>query len=318
MGFRDAEITARSPHPLHYIVAHRKFFESPDPRTVQLGRNGRERVRCYLRYDAYETIVRSEMLTTRIPCDWRDLQATVARILTESGFSAQIEKVIETVRGRVEIDVYAQEAVDGRMYTVLCECKHWAARVPQSVIHGFRTVVADSGANLGYMISMAGFQSGALTAVELTNIRLVNWEEFQREFESSWIKNHLVLSLGQRWSAIFRRADPMSYDQFNLLDETGKRAFIKLWSNYDQFASALFMLFSPEMRMTTRREVPRLPLRELEYREEWANYWPNAKQSIPDAVLDAQAYGDFLEATLAHIEEAIGEFRQVITMHRST
>lgn len=92
------------------------------------------------------------MLTTHIPADWRDLQTAVASILAQSGFSVQIEKVIQTVRGRAEIDVFGQEAVEGRTYTVLCECKNWAARVPQNVIHGFRTVIGDAGANLGYII----------------------------------------------------------------------------------------------------------------------------------------------------------------------
>lgn len=258
------------------------------------------------------------MLTTRIPADWRDLQTSVARILTESGFSVQVEKVIQSARGNVAIDVVGQEAVDGRTYTVLCECKHWAARVPQNVIHGFRTVVADSGANLGYIISTEGFQSGAFTAAELTNIRLFTWKQFQDEFEASWIKNHLVPTLGQCWDPLFHRTEPMSYDQFNRLDETGKRAFINLWSKYGAFADTLFLLFSPQVRIVSKREVPRLPLRELEYREELANSWPGAKQSMPDAVMDAQSYFDFLDADLAHIERAIAEFRHVITMNSAT
>ena len=69
------------------------------------------------------------MLTTRIPADWRDLQTAVADILAQSGFSVQVEKVIQTVRGHAEIDVFGQEAVEGRTCTVLCECKNWAARV---------------------------------------------------------------------------------------------------------------------------------------------------------------------------------------------
>lgn len=32
----------------------------------------------------------------------------------------------------------------------------WRSRVPQNVIHGFRTVLADIGANVGYIVSMAG------------------------------------------------------------------------------------------------------------------------------------------------------------------
>jgi hypothetical protein len=47
------------------------------------------------------------------------------------------------------------QAVQGRRYTTLCECKYWRSAVPQAVIHGFRTVVGDIGANKGYAIAVA-------------------------------------------------------------------------------------------------------------------------------------------------------------------
>ena len=37
------------------------------------------------------------MITSEVPQDWRALQADVGRILSESGFSVEIEKPIETV-----------------------------------------------------------------------------------------------------------------------------------------------------------------------------------------------------------------------------
>src|SRR5215510_13924373 len=127
------------------------------------------------------------MITSSAPNHWRDLQSQVARILNECGFTVEIEKTVKTVRGNVELDVYAKETVDGRRYSIICECKRWSSRVPQEVIHGFRTVVSDIGANIGYIVSMRGFQSGAFKASELTNIELVTWEEFQSVFEQSWL-----------------------------------------------------------------------------------------------------------------------------------
>jgi restriction system protein len=109
------------------------------------------------------------MITSETPGDWKELQEDAASILRECGFKVEVEKKVTTVRGEVEIDVYAEETVKGRKYTILCECKHWASRVPQSVIHSFRTTVADIGANVGYVISTSGFQAGAYAASELTN-----------------------------------------------------------------------------------------------------------------------------------------------------
>ena len=240
------------------------------------------------------------MLTTHIPADWRDLQTAVASILAQSGFSVQIEKVIQTVRGRAEIDVFGQEAVEGRTYTVLCECKNWAARVPQNVIHGFRTVIGDAGANLGYIISTAGFQSGALTAAELTNIRLVTWSEFQAEFEQSWITHHFRPTLDGRLDTLWRYTEPIPpYSLLDRLDESAQRAFIGLRETHQPFWSALFTMFSRFLRMP----IPNLPLRVR---------FQDVDDSVPAPVLDALGYQDLLDAVLDYGEATLAEFRAVV------
>lgn len=240
------------------------------------------------------------MLTTRIPADWRDLQTAVANILSESGFSVEVEKVIQTVRGRAEIDVYGQEVVEGRTYTVLCECKNWAARVPQNVIHGFRSVIADAGANLGYIISTAGFQSGALTAAEMTNVRLVTWQEFQAEFEQSWITHFLQPTLNGRLDTLWRYTEPIPpYRLLDRLDESAQRAFIGLREAHQPFWSALFTMFSPFLRMP----IPNLPLRAR---------LQDVGDSVPAQVLDALGYRDLLEAALDYGEATLAQFKAVI------
>lgn len=129
------------------------------------------------------------MITTRQPESWRELQPLVGEILSECGFAVEIEKVVRSVRGHVEIDVYAEESVKGRKYRVLVECKHWQANVPQTVVHAFRTVISETGANVGYIVASSGFQSGAQAAVDLTNIDLVTWQEFLNRFEDTWWEN---------------------------------------------------------------------------------------------------------------------------------
>ena len=100
------------------------------------------------------------MITISSPYNWCNLQDEVATILDQCGFHVETEKTVKTSRGKVELDVYAEEEIKGRKYSIVCECKYWKKKIPQSVIHSFRTVVADLGANIGYIISLKGFRSG--------------------------------------------------------------------------------------------------------------------------------------------------------------
>ena len=97
------------------------------------------------------------MITRNEPETWQQLQEEVARILRECGFAVEVERTLTTVRGAVEIDVYAEEEIRGRRNVILCECKHWRSRIPQHVIHAFRTVMADMGDNTGYIVASSGF-----------------------------------------------------------------------------------------------------------------------------------------------------------------
>ena len=136
----------------------------------------------------------SRMLNYQIinkdPAVWKELQQYCADILNDCGFDAITEKSIVTVRGAVEVDVYAEKkgAYSNR---VLCECKYWNSSVPQTIIHAFRTVVEDSGANQGIIISKTGFQKGSYEAARNANIILFSWQEFQEAFKMDYL--HFVI-----------------------------------------------------------------------------------------------------------------------------
>jgi restriction system protein len=52
------------------------------------------------------------IITKYEPTSWKDLQNNVGQILRNCGFEVEVEKTINSVRGSVEIDVYAEEIVD--------------------------------------------------------------------------------------------------------------------------------------------------------------------------------------------------------------
>lgn len=241
------------------------------------------------------------MITTVAPDTWQDLQTQVARTLAECGFTTATEQVIQLVRGQAEIDVLAQESIRGRKYLIFCECKHWQSSVPQTVIHSFRTIVADGGANKGYIISLRGFQSGAITAAELTNIELVSWDQFQAAFEESWINNYFIPMVTERLDPLMTFTEPLYPNWVDLLPDDEKRAFFALVKEHLALG-VLAMQFSSYSRILRAKELPPLPLIKLFSGDE-------LYKQLPKSVLEATGYRELLDAMLDHGERGIVDFR---------
>lgn len=240
------------------------------------------------------------MLTTHTPETWQDLQNEVGRILAECGFAVQIEHPMALARGQAGIDVYAEETINGRRYVLLCECKFWKAAIPQAVIHSFRTVSADAGANVGYIISLNGFQAGALQAVEQTNIKLVTWNEFLTEFEATWLSAYLVPTVTEELDPLMTYVEPLAPAWWGKLNEADQAAYMQAYERYGPLGY-LAMSMSRWTRMMDNRKLPALPLRE--------NAQGDRVRGLPDDVLDAVGYRELLEAMLLHGRAAIEHFR---------
>ncbi|QRM89050.1 hypothetical protein FG167_07300 [Lacinutrix sp. WUR7] len=128
------------------------------------------------------------------PKTWQELQIKCAKIIEDIGFETEVEKNINTVRGVVNIDVFAIDKENYSNQTILIECKNWKTKVPKSVVHSFRSVVSDFGANSGYIVSKVGFQSGSFEAVKNTNVYLMEFDEFQEHFKLRYL-NHITSKL---------------------------------------------------------------------------------------------------------------------------
>ena len=126
------------------------------------------------------------MIFNTEPQDWKELQCYVGQMFEECGFETEIGRVVDLVRGKKEIDVCTQDTSSEYNPIILVECKFWNKAVNQEVIHSFRTVVADFGANLGFVVSKNGFQAGSYDAAKKTNVRLVSLKELEKEYYSKW------------------------------------------------------------------------------------------------------------------------------------
>ena len=243
------------------------------------------------------------MITGSVPTSWQNLQEETGKVLRQCGFNVEIEKTVTTARGNVEIDVFAEEEVKGRKYTIVCECKYWKSRIPQNVIHGLRTVINDLGANIGYIITTSDFQSGAIDASSFTNIELLNWKNFQDRFFESWYDNYFVPTITEELDPIFTYSEPILPKWFPKMSEKDKERFLKLKEKYDVFGWTM-MSFSSYCRMLDREKTPTLPLRER------LNFTEHTCGKIPDDILDECHYNEFLEKAISFGENAIAEFRE--------
>jgi hypothetical protein len=186
------------------------------------------------------------------PDDWRDLQEKVCAVLRVSGLGAEVERTIETVRGKVEIDFYAVDSTVSPTLKYLCECKYWRSAVPKSVVHSFRTVVSDYGAHVGFIISRNGFQSGSYEAAQNSNIHLVNWFEFQELFIERWIEGRYSI-LKQAFEDLSEFYDYLSAPIGNAISGSEERM-----NEYN----TLLKRFAPQadlnpwVQMVSRKEYP--------------------------------------------------------------
>lgn len=241
-------------------------------------------------------------ITSQTPANWNDLQDKVAEILTQCGFDAGKEQVIESVRGKVEIDVFAEELVKGRKYTILCECKYWKSKIPQAVIHGFRTVVNDIGANIGYIITTSDFQSGAKLSSLNTNVELLSWENFQLLFFESWYETFFSPEIAKRLDALLTYSEPILPKWFDKLSTNEKEEYFALKEKYDSFGW-IIMSFTPYPRMLSDKSIQSLPLSEN------FKLTDLDKQNIPIDIIEETCYLEFLEKSTIFGNEIIAKFR---------
>ncbi|MEM7101107.1 MAG: restriction endonuclease [Pseudomonadota bacterium] len=246
------------------------------------------------------------LITKSSPDTWQELESEVASVLSQCGFDTRRKYLVEG-RGTTELDVYAEEVIDGRKNIIVCECKHWSSRVPQAVVHSFRTVMQEVGANTGYIISTGGFQSGAYQAIERTNVHLVDWEEFQEVFHKTWYHQYLIKEIVYRYDRLIGFSEPFAPRWLDDISEEDAEWFVG-FRNQNMLLWSLLMSFTPWHHTLPNRSIRDLPIRS------WSkeSYDDN---NLPDNVLDSLAHRDLLDAIESHCSPAINKINEMFSKY---
>ena len=186
----------------------------------------------------------NKMIDDPYPMKWQDLQQGVRRIFRNVGLSAEVEVDLITPRGSVNVDVLAvdERSLDKIKYIV--ECKNWSSSVPQSVVHSFTTVMQETGANVGFIISKNGLQSGAKEYTQNTNIIGLTYLEFQQRYFEAWWKRYFCPRIGDAADRVLQYTEEFNGfrdKEYNKLPKDKKEIFDRLRSQYTVHSMTLSM-----------------------------------------------------------------------------
>lgn len=236
------------------------------------------------------------MVISLPPADWKDLQTQVARILSECGMETKVEHPLPLVRGQADIDVYALDRESQPPTVYACECKHWSNAVPQTVLHAFRQVVTDAGANWGLLIAKSGFQAGAYSAADKSNVKLLTWEQFNSMFAERWVDNHFRPTLKSFNEPLVDYTEEMSPKvirhpmPFNDVKRAQFAALRKRYTGLAFFCLSVYQSGRQALALPLRASTPRL-----------------AKE-LPADVMNETMLRPLLERLTKHIRAALEEF----------
>lgn len=241
------------------------------------------------------------LIASATPERWEELEELVTAILNEAGMTAKRQVTLDLPRGDVDVDVYAEETVDGIVHRTVCECKNWKTNIPKDVVHAFRTVMQETGANRGYIISRMGFQSGAVEAAKATNINLVTFEEFQQRYFDKWYKNR-CWSIERAIGNFNTYYEPIGTPGYHLLQSDGERAAYDEVLNRYLFAGIMLTPFSPYLGLFDKR-VPAVPFDVAEMDKQGV--------AVPDEVRNASGYRELLGLLERYAREGLTALRKV-------
>jgi restriction system protein len=253
-------------------------------------------------------VVKMTRIDDREPDTWENLEKAVLGVLREAGFEAQRNESIKTARGKVAVDVLATDRTTSPPSVILFECKHWRSRVPQTVVHAFRSVVSDSGANAGLIVSKSGFQAGAEVAASFSNVRLVGWSEFEQLYVERWFRRYmqpagaaaidpLLEYLEPINTRISRRANALAPTKFAQLQAL-RQTHSSLWP--------LVFIFHHIDWLGIEAAPPTLPLAESLDKAAM-----KAVGALPADVLNATSLRGLLGAATRAAQSAIADFDEV-------
>jgi hypothetical protein len=255
----------------------------------------------------------STLIEASLPETWQELEVLVARILRECGYDVEVQRNVQLAgRGDVNIDVWADDHTSPPN-VIAVECKHWATPVTKHEVHAFRVVVGDSGANTGVIVSSAGFQSGTVEAAAYSNVRLLDWVEFQTMFVARWFRDYMAPTLTKETEALDDYTEPINSRVARMADALPpdrRDRFEVLRERHIQLAMVMFLFHPVSLKWLlppNESPLPSLPLRVSTKRP----FGRDLEGLVPDDVLGAPALRPLMVALIEHAKRATKEFDEV-------
>ena len=126
--------------------------------------------------------------------EWYKFQEEICAYFNSIGTSAETNVRVQGVRTSHDIDVLVKTKYLGEDLVWIIEAKKWKSRINKLQVLGLRSIADDIGVDRAFIISEAGFQSGAYEASKNTNVKLKTYDELKidtRELiESEIIKSY--------------------------------------------------------------------------------------------------------------------------------
>lgn len=239
----------------------------------------------------------AKLIIQHVPQRWEELEEAVTNILTDAGMNAKRQVRLDFPRGGAVVDVLASEVHDGITTWIICECKNWSTNIPQDVVQSFRTVMQESGAHRGYVISKLGFQIGAVEAARSTNIELVTFEAFQDKYFDKWLAAQRCVVEREVKGIHSYYEPPFGIPGMNLLNDEDERAqYYEVWRRYE-FVVPILLMFSPFIQ----RPPPPLPLDTSKLEAEGI--------VVPEDLKAIAGYRELLQLLVGYAKGALAELR---------
>ncbi len=160
---------------------------------------------------------------------WREYQEAVAGVFRKLGCSAEVGKKVTGARGSHDLDVFVTFEKFGQECRWIIECKLWSTPVDKSEVHTLLSIVQNLGADRGLIFSESGFQSGARTASQNTNVELHDsLRDFSRTAHLHLSRIPLLSEESDEPDAPHIHVFPGSYQPSHLLKHDG-RLFVSNW-----------------------------------------------------------------------------------------
>ena len=161
--------------------------------------------------------------------NWRDYQEAVAEAFRKLGCSTEVNKTVTGARGSHDIDVFVTFDKFGHECRWIIECKLKAKQIDRSVVLLLHSIVQNVGADRGMIFCENGFQSGANTAAQNTNVHLQSsLEDFSRTAHLHMSRIPLILEDSDEPDAPPVHIFPDGFQPNHLLKHDG-RLFVSNW-----------------------------------------------------------------------------------------